>query len=151
MKHELDALTTLTNQQLLERVMTLATQERQATARLIAALAELDSRRLYLGQGCASLFNYCTEVLHLSEDAAYTRIRAARAAQQWPVILDLVGDGSVTVTAVRLLAGSLTDANHRELLQATTHKTKREVEQLVAALHPQPPVPSTIRKLPVPK
>ena len=47
----------------------LAAEERKATAQLIAALAELDARRLYLGEGCSSLFTYCTTVLHLSEHA----------------------------------------------------------------------------------
>jgi hypothetical protein len=34
---------------------------------LLALLMELDARRLYLGEGCSSLFTYCTQVLHLSE------------------------------------------------------------------------------------
>lgn len=151
MKHELDSLAALTNPQLLEHVVTLATREREATARLIAALAQLDSRRLYLAEGFSSLFTYCTKALHLSEDAAYNRMKAARAAARWPLVLTRIADGSVTVTAVRLLASSLTDGNHRQLLDAARHKTKREVEQLVAALHPQPALPSTVRKLPDPR
>ncbi len=62
-------------------------REREATAALIAALGELDARRLYLAEGCSSLFTYCTQVLHLSEHAAYGRIEAARAARKWPVVL----------------------------------------------------------------
>src|SRR5918994_7850573 len=97
----ISSLTSLTDSQLLARVKTLADRERQSTALLIAALTELDARRLYLGEGFPSLFAYCTQSLHLSEDAAYNRIRAARAAQKWPVILDMIADGSVTITAVR--------------------------------------------------
>jgi hypothetical protein len=151
MKYELDSLSALSDQQLLEQVATLATREREATARLIAALAEMASRRLYLAEGFSSLFTYCTQALHLSEDAAYNRTRAAGAARKWPVIVQLIADGSVTVTAVRLLAGLLTEENHQQLLESARRKTKREIEQLVAALHPQPTVPSTIRKLPSPK
>jgi hypothetical protein len=55
---------------LIARVTELASAERYATAQLVAALAELDARRLYLGQGCSSLFTYCTLVLHLSEHGA---------------------------------------------------------------------------------
>jgi hypothetical protein len=33
------------------------------------------------------------------------------------------------------------------VIAAATHKTKREVEELVAELRPQPPVPSSVRKL----
>lgn len=78
------SLTTLTDGQLLTRVHELADQERQSTASLIAALAELDARRLYLGRGYPSLFAYCTQALRLSEDASYNRIRAARVAAKWP-------------------------------------------------------------------
>ena len=84
MKYELDSLSALSNQQLREQVATLATREREATARLIAALAEMESRRLYLAEGFSSLFTYCTQALHFFQDAAYNRTRAAGAARRWP-------------------------------------------------------------------
>ena len=147
MVNALSSLTSLSDDQLLARVRTLAERERASTAALIAALAELDARRLYLGQGFSSLFAYCTQALRLSEDAAYNRIRAARVAAKWPVVLDMIADGSVTVTAVRLLSDVLTDTNHEELFRAATHKSKREVEAIVAALNPQPDVAASIRKV----
>jgi hypothetical protein len=44
----------LSDPELLLEVRHLAAHERQATARSIAALGELDARRLYLGEGCSS-------------------------------------------------------------------------------------------------
>jgi hypothetical protein len=108
----------------------------------------VDSRRLYLGQGCSSLFTYCTQVLHLSEHAAYHRIEAARAVRRFPIILDLVADGSVTLTTVALLRPHLTSDNHEGLLAAVRHKSKREVEHQIACLAPRPDAPSLIRRLP---
>jgi hypothetical protein len=141
----------LSDEQLLTEVRRLAACERQSTAELIASLAELDVRRLYLGQGCSSLFTYCTQVLRLSEHAAYNRIEAARAAGRFPAILQLLADGAVNLTTITLLAARLTNANHEALLTAARHKSKREVECLLAALEPQPAVPSTVRKVPAPK
>ena len=66
----LSLFTALSDDDLVARVHALATRERRATAELVASLAELDARRLYLGAGCSSLFAYCTQVLHLSESAA---------------------------------------------------------------------------------
>jgi hypothetical protein len=140
----------LTDAQLLTEVKALAACERDATARLIASLAELDLRRLYLGEGFSSLFTYCTECLHLSEHAAYNRIEAARAVQKWPTIRERLSDGSLTLTSVSLLARHLTEENHRTVLDAARHRSKREVEELVAGLQPRPDVPATIRKLPAP-
>lgn len=71
----------LSNTELLAQVKHLAEREREATATLIAHLTELDERRLYLDEGCSSLFTYCTQILHLSEHAAYGRIVAARAVR----------------------------------------------------------------------
>jgi hypothetical protein len=145
------AVQSLTDEQLLHDLTGAAAAERNATARLIALLTEMDVRRLYLAQGYSSLFVYCTRSLHLSEHAAYGRIEAARTAQKFPVIVDLLADGSITLTTVCLLASHLTAENHREVLEAARHKSKREVEQQVAAVRPLPPVLSLVRKLPEPK
>lgn len=119
---------------LLTETKRLAADERLATARLIAALAEVDARRLYRGEGCSSLFVYCTRVLHLSEHAAYSRIEAARSVRRFPRILELLIAGDVTLTSVTLLAPHLTDDNCAAALEAARHKSKREVEVQVAAL-----------------
>ena len=141
----------MSNTDLVHELKRLAAVERQATARLVACLMELDARRLYLGEGCSSLFTYCTQVLHLSEHAAYGRIEAARTARKFPIVLELFASGTLTLTNIGLLAPHLTTDNHRKLLDAAKHKSKREVEQLVAALRPQPDVRSTVRKLPAPR
>lgn len=147
----LSSLTDLSDDELLARVRRLVDRSNEVTAHLVAHLAELDSRRLYLGEGCSSLFTYCTEVLGLSESAAYRRIEAARAARKFPVLLEMLAQGAVHLTAVVMLAPHLTLENHEELLAQATHKTKRELEVLVARLRPQSPVPSSIRKLPSPR
>jgi hypothetical protein len=138
----------LSDHELTATIRSLAQRERRATAELIVSLAEFDARSLYLGQGCSSLFTYCTNVLHLSEHAAYGRIEAARAARRFPLILDLLFEGAVTLTTVGLLAPHLTEENHSYVLATARHKSKREVEQLVSAFRPQPPLPASIRKLP---
>lgn len=150
MKNAFCSFNELSDDRLLAEVKRFAAFERQATADLVASLAELDARRLYLGEGYSSLFSYCTQVLHLSEHAAYNRIQAARAAQRFPLILERLADSSVHLTAIRLLESHLTSENHREMLEAARHKSKHEIEQLIARLHPQPDVPTSVRKLPAP-
>jgi hypothetical protein len=145
------AFNDLSDNALLIEVKRLAHDEREATARLIAALAEVDARRLFLGEGWRSLFAYCTDVLHLSEHAAYGRIEAARAARRFPIVLELLASGSLTLTAVTLLAPHVTNENHRAVFESARYKSKREVELIIAALAPRPDVPPTIRKLPEPK
>ena len=94
----------LSDRDLLDATVHAVDRERRTTADLLALLAELDTRKLYLGEGYASLFTYCTQVLHLSEPAAYSRITAARAARRYPVIFALLAEGAVTLTTIGLLA-----------------------------------------------
>jgi hypothetical protein len=147
----MDSLDWLSDAELLTRLKALARQERDATARLIAHLALVDARRLYLPEGCSSMFTYCTEVLHYSEGAAYARIEVARAVRRFPLILERLAEGSLNLTTVRLLSPHLTGANHRDALDAAAHGSRRQVEELVARLRPLPPVAATIRKLPAPE
>src|SRR5439155_14105820 len=142
------ALADLPDRDLLAAVSRSLSAEREATALLVAHLGEIDDRKLYAAEAFGSMFEFCVEPLHMAEHAAYNRIAAARAARRFPVVLEMLADGSVHVTAVRLLAPHLTLENHRELLASARHKSRREVEKIVAALSPQPPVPSSIRKLP---
>lgn len=120
----------LSDAELLARVKQLVERERHVTAALVAHLGEIENRRLYLQESCRSLFTYCTRILHLSEHAAYNRIEAARAALRFPAVLSMLERGDVHLTAVRLLAPLLTPENHRDLLAAAKHKSKREVEEL---------------------
>jgi hypothetical protein len=142
------SVSALTDSELLAQATAFVQRERHAAADLIATLAELDLRRLYLAAGYSSLFTYCTHVLHLSEHAAYGRIEAARAVRRFPVILGRLASGDLTLTTVCLLARVMTDDNHLELLEAARHKSKRDVEVLVARVRPQPAVASSVRKLP---
>jgi hypothetical protein len=64
----------------------------------------------------------------LSEHAAYHRIEAARAARQFPILLKLLSEGALTLTAIALLRPCLTSDNHQELLAAARHRTRRETQ-----------------------
>src|SRR5688572_28854731 len=144
------SISSMSDGELLQSIVRVAGDDRRLTANLLALIGECDARRLYLGEGCSSLFTYCTQVLHFSEHAAYHRIEGARAARQFPVILDLIAEGSVTLTTVALLRPHLTMENHGRLLAAARHQTKREVEHQIACLAPKPDAKLLIRRLPVP-
>jgi hypothetical protein len=132
----------LSDSDLLDRTRSFAADEREATAELVAHLAALEMRpSAYAALGHGSLYGYCTEALHLSEDAACTRIAAARWCREFPVIPDLMAAGVVSLTAVRLLGPHLTPENH-------SYKRRTEIRELVAALAPRPDAPASVRRLP---
>lgn len=141
-------LKTVSDADLLRRLTDLAHESRRIEAVLIAHIAEVDARRLYIREA-PSMFVYCIQVLHLSEHEAYARITVARAARRYPVLLTMLDDGRLHASGIGKLVPHLTDANAGELLARATHKTKRQIEELVAAIAPKPDVPAAVRKVPV--
>src|SRR6266404_7952434 len=118
----------LSDQDLLARLEALAGKEREASVELLAHLAALDSRpALHAAQGYGSLFSYCAQALRLSEDAACNRIDAARTCRRFPMILDLLASGSLTLTSVRLLGKHLTAENYQSVLAKARDKSRREI------------------------
>jgi hypothetical protein len=93
------------------------------------------------------MFAYCMSVLRPSEDAIYNRIHAARAARRYPGIVDMLAEGALSPTTVRLLARHLTPENQQELLAAATGKGKQAVEELLARCFPHPDVAPSVRKV----
>jgi len=117
-------------------------------ARLVAHLAELETRRLHL-TAARSLFAYCQVRLGLSQNEAYYRIVAARMGQKFPIVFELLEQGKVHLTALALIRDHVTADNHLELLEAVSGKTKEQILRLLAARAPRPDARSHIRKLPV--
>ena len=117
----------------------------------MAHIGEVDSRRLYASQACSSMFCYCTDVLHLSEWEAYLRIAVARATRKHPVLLEMLRNGQLHLSGIAKLAPHLTESNRETVLTRAAHKSKRQIEMLIAEIAPRPHVPTVVRKLPMRK
>jgi hypothetical protein len=145
-----ESLAGLPSHQLLARVRELVNRGNALEAELLAHLGEVDARRLYLDEGCSSMFTYCMRVLHFAEGVAYKRIQAARAARQFPAILEAVRFGELHLTAVGLLAPRLTPDNVTELVASARHRSADEIKRLLADRDPKPAATALVRRLPEP-
>ena len=141
-------LESISDDELLRRLADLLRESRRVESDLVAHIGEVDERRLYAREASPSMFAYCTAVLHLSEAEAYLRITAARASREHPMLLSMLGDGRLHLTGIAKLAPYLTRANRDVLLKRATHKSKRQIEELIAEIAPTPDVPAVMRKLP---
>ena len=148
--HSERALHSIPDDELLRRLHELVVHSRGTEADLVAHIGEVDERRLYARSAFPSMFVYCMQALHLSEAEAYRRITVARAARKHAVLLAMLRDGRIHLSGMALLVPVLTPQNRDAVLGRATHKSKRQIEQLVAELAPKPDVPSVMRKLPVP-
>ena len=150
-KDALKWLSALSDDELLVRLSDALKESRCGEAMLVAHIAEVDARRLFSREAAPSMFRFCLDVLHLSEAQAYRRITAARLSRRFPALLTMLEDGRLHLCGIAVIAKHLTEANCEEVLARATHKSKRELEELVAELAPKPDVPPTIRKKPQPK
>lgn len=140
----------LTDAVLCARLAALVSQERGGVADIIEHLAEVDRREIVIDAGYCSLFEYCVKTLRYSEAAAFLRIRAARAAAEFPRILDDLRSGAITLDSVMRLSPHLSGSNSDRLLDQASGATKKEVMALVASLDATAPAPERdiIRRLP---
>src|SRR5262245_7902614 len=141
-------LESLSDDDLLAGLAGVAGRARRVEADLVAHIAARDLRRLWARYACPSMFGYCTRILHLAEGEAFRRIRVARASRRHPILLEMLADGRLHVSGISVLVPLLTAENRDRLLSLAVHKTKRQIEALVAELQPRPDVPSVMRKLP---
>ena len=141
-------LQSIPDDELLHRLAGLMSQSRRVEADIVVHLAEVDERRLYAREALPSMFAYCTDVLHLSEAEAYLRIAAARASREHPMLLPMLADDRLHLTAIAKLAPHLTRENRDGLLERATHRSKRQIEEQIAEIAPRPDVPAAVRKLP---
>ena len=123
----------LSDDELLRRLSSLVESSRRTQAELVAHIAEVDTRRLFAGEAFPSMFQYCLDVLHLSEAEAYSRITAARTVRKHPMLVDMLADGRLHLTAVCKLGKHLTEGNRDEVLAKSVHTTKRKLDELIAS------------------
>ena len=138
---------TVTDQILLRDLVTHLSENRASTATLLADPGEVEERKLYVPAAYPSMHLYCVNELHMSEEPTWKRLRAARAAREFPAIFPALADGRLHLTAIVLLARRLTAETAHELLAAATHKRKSEIERLLAERFPKPDVATSLRPI----
>jgi 5-methylcytosine-specific restriction protein A len=111
--------------------------ERRSIAKVVAKIAEIDARKLYLGAGYPSMYTYCVDLARYSEDEAYHRIRVARIAREHPAIFPMLADARLNLTSVLRLGAYLTRENASELLAAAAGTSKSELEEILATRFPR--------------
>ncbi len=80
----------------------------------------------------------------MSSGPACRHINGARLAQQFPVVLEHLRVGTLSLSNLELLRKHLTPDNHAELFAAAARKKKEQVAEMLAARFPKPDVPDRI-------
>ncbi len=130
-------LTYLTDKQLSNDIVNLASREREIIEEILWHLQEIDKRKLYSDFKCGSLYEYCVKVLKYSEGEASRRVRACRLLSEIPELSDEIKTGSLNLTKLNI-AKSFFDENKisnletkKEILTKLKNKSTRQSEQIL--------------------
>jgi 5-methylcytosine-specific restriction endonuclease McrA len=141
-------LQSLKDAELIAALPLLAQRDNEHTADLLAHLAELDERKLYLGLGFRSIWEYCTLGLGFCETTAWRRYTAARVCRRFPEAFAKVARGELHLSALAAVAKHLTAENSSQLFEVCQRQSIRRVEELIAARFPVLDIRDSIRRLP---
>lgn len=128
------------------RFESLLRQDRTHLAELLACMGEVEARKLFAEAGYESMYAYCVGAFHMSDDEAFKRLRAARAGRRFPMLLTAVAEGRLHLTGITLLARHLTRTNVSDLIEASAHRTKLEIQLMLSMRFPKPDVPTRVRE-----
>lgn len=134
-------LRSLSDSVILSRMLELTRRERSVTLQVLVHLQEIETRKLHLKQGYASMFAYCTRELGYSESAANLRIRTARCLARFPEVHDLLAANEINPSTLSQVARILTPLNRSVVLSRIRGKSQREVEAIVAEYEPRTALP----------
>lgn len=137
----------LSDDQLLGRLEAFVEAERERLHTFLAWLGEADSRKLPEDRGYSSTFDFCVRHLKLSEDEAYRRIHAARAAVVRPELLSALADGNLSLTAVSLIAPHVHRPDAPAIIARVEGKSRRQIDDILAPLRPEQDRRDTIRSV----
>jgi hypothetical protein len=144
------SLSNLSDEEVLSSLSAVCVETRRLLGRLLLHLIEVEARDLHVKAACSSLYEFCQRRLAMSESEAFRRIDAAHLVRRFPSLLGYVERGEINLTALLLLRDHFTNDNVHRLVAAARGKTKREIQELLAAKAPKPDVLPTITALPLP-
>lgn len=118
-------LSTLSNLELDQSLVSLSSLERETTSRIIVHIAEADRRKLYLEHSYGSLFEYVTGRLGYSAGGAQRRIDASRLSNEVPSLIQDLDTKAISLEQVSLV--------QRSIRKALSLKRKPSSDQALAA------------------
>lgn len=127
------------------RALLAADLHKKSESDLISILQELDRHRDYLHFDASSLYDYCIQILKLSESTSYNIITVARKAREVPALKVAIEAGEITLSKARKIVPVLTHENQVQWLALAKNETSRVIEKAVAKENPEFLIKESVR------
>lgn len=128
----MNALKNLSNQELVNQLKKLVSQEQDLTLKILPHLVEVERREIYLEKAYSTMTSYCVNELGYGESSASRRVRAARVIRDIPEVYDLLRSKKITLSAVVQVYSVLTPGNKDQLLPRIIGRSRSAIEQILA-------------------
>ncbi len=119
------------------RIRSLHLKEKNLLQEILWTIKEIDSRRMYLDFGYASLFLYLTQGVGYSEGSAQRRIDGARLLREIPEVSQLIQSGELQLSQVSMLQKASRLAFKKLNIKITSEQKKDLIQKLVQKKHSQ--------------
>ncbi|MEH6451103.1 MAG: DUF222 domain-containing protein [Oleispira sp.] len=119
------------NDQLADKITTIAGQINAANYRFLKLIAEFDRREAWEGPGIRSCAYWLNWKCGININAAREKVRVARALEELPEINEAFEKGELSYSKVRAMTRAATDLNESYLLDIAQYGTAQHVEKLV--------------------
>ena len=119
------------NDQLADRITTLAGQINAANYRFLKLIAEFDRRQAWAGYGIRSCAHWLSWKCGFDMNTAREKVRVARALEELPAINAAFEKGELSFSKVRAMTRAATDINEDYLLMIAEYGTTQQMETLV--------------------
>ncbi len=150
-------LKALTSDRLLSETKNIVNEERRITAKFIELLAEINQRLLFLKLGYASLFEFVTKELGLSEGAAQRRIQTMRLVTDLPETRQAFENGSLSLSnaaklqsyfhATKKAGKAKTIEEKKVIAKNAENRSQSQCDRMLFELSPELPTPEKTRVL----
>ena len=122
-----------TNDQLADKITTLAGQINAANYRFLKLIAEFDRRQAWSGYGLRSCAHWLNWKCGIAMNPAREKVRTARALENLPNINEAFEAGELSFSKVRAMTRIATVENENYLLNIAEYGTAQHMEVLVKA------------------
>ncbi|MEW6055129.1 MAG: HNH endonuclease signature motif containing protein [Bdellovibrionota bacterium] len=120
-----------------EQALVVARTHREAEADLLDVLQKVEQHKVFIAVGCSSMFQYCVQILRLSENTAFNAITVARKSKEVPSLKQEVKAGRITLSSARRVTSVLTPKNQQKWLGLASRLPQRALEREIAKENPR--------------
>ncbi|MBO9668346.1 MAG: hypothetical protein J7501_16220 [Bdellovibrio sp.] len=125
-----------TQDELDQRMKSLAQRERDLLHEVLLTIKEIDFRKIYLDMGFGSLFDYMIRGIGYSEGSAQRRIDAARLISEVPQMMDKIKSGELNLSQISLIQKGSREIQKIQSLKVTAEQKLELAELLCNKNHP---------------